>query len=52
MIQTILTGAIPVALFLLGLVYVPDFILGVLGTFAILGVCFFVGAMIRDEVIR
>ena len=52
MIKTMLTGAIPISLFLLGLVYVPDFIIGVLGTFAILGVCFVVGAIIRDEVIR
>ena len=52
MIKTILTGAIPVVLFLLGLIYVPDFILGVSLIFAFLGVCFAVGAMIRDEVIR
>lgn len=52
MIKTTLTGAVPVLGFGLGLAYAPNLVLGAVVTFAVLGVCFVVGAMIRDEVIK
>lgn len=52
MIKTTLTGSIPVVLFVLGLVYVPTLILGVMLTVVVFGLCFVVGSMIRGEVIR
>jgi hypothetical protein len=51
-IKTTLTGAIPVIGFGLGLAYAPNLVLGVMLTVVVLGLCFVVGTMIRDEVIK
>jgi gamma-glutamyl-gamma-aminobutyrate hydrolase PuuD len=52
MIKTTLTGAIPVLGFCLGIAYAPNLIIGAMVIVAVLGLCFVVGTMIRDEVIR
>jgi hypothetical protein len=52
MIKTTLTGAIPVVLFILSMIYVPNLVLALVLITAILGVCFVIGTIIRGEVIR